>query len=138
MTIRSFSARPDRVKDGAVRMISDIAEAHGLRSRPNTRTGTRSRSAISPRPAFAEHTVAALFGRERFDPLKYPRTGAEDFSFVLERLPGRSCSSAPARRTGPPATAPFNHSAEAVFDDAVLSDGAALYAELALRRLAAS
>jgi hippurate hydrolase len=37
-----------------------------------------------------------------------------------------------------PATAPFNHSAEAVFDDAVLSDGTALYAELALRRLTAS
>jgi hippurate hydrolase len=35
-----------------------------------------------------------------------------------------------------PATAPFNHSADAVFDDAVLADGAALYAELALRRLA--
>jgi metal-dependent amidase/aminoacylase/carboxypeptidase family protein len=37
-----------------------------------------------------------------------------------------------------PATAPFNHSADAVFDDEVLADGAALYAELALRRLAAS
>ena len=34
-------------------------------------------------------------------------------------------------------TAANNHSAEAVFDDAVLSDGTALYAELALRRLAA-
>jgi hippurate hydrolase len=36
-----------------------------------------------------------------------------------------------------PGNAPFNHSAEAVFDDAVLPDGTALYAELALRRLAA-
>ena len=35
-----------------------------------------------------------------------------------------------------PLTAPTNHSAHAVFDDAVLADGAALYAELALRRLA--
>ena len=34
------------------------------------------------------------------------------------------------------ATAPFNHSPEAVFDDVVLADGAAIYAELALRRLA--
>jgi hippurate hydrolase len=37
-----------------------------------------------------------------------------------------------------PGTAPFNHSAEAVFDDAVLPDGTALYAELAVRRLAAA
>jgi hippurate hydrolase len=36
-----------------------------------------------------------------------------------------------------PATAPYNHSAEAVFDDAIIADGTALYAELALRRLAA-
>jgi len=36
-----------------------------------------------------------------------------------------------------PATAPDNHSPNAVFDDAVLGDGAALYAELAARRLAA-
>ena len=35
-----------------------------------------------------------------------------------------------------PLTAPTNHSAHAVFDDAVLADGAAPYAELALRRLA--
>ncbi|MCW2940718.1 MAG: amidohydrolase, partial [Actinomycetia bacterium] len=33
------------------------------------------------------------------------------------------------------ATAPFNHAPEAAFDDAVLPDGAALLAELALRRL---
>jgi hypothetical protein len=31
---------------------------------------------------------------------------------------------------------PTNHSAVAVFDDAALADGTALYAELALRRLA--
>ena len=35
-------------------------------------------------------------------------------------------------------TAPFNHSAEAVFDDGIIPDGVALYAELALRRLAAA
>jgi hippurate hydrolase len=34
-----------------------------------------------------------------------------------------------------PGTAPFNHSALAVFDDMVLADGAALFAELAVRRL---
>ena len=34
-----------------------------------------------------------------------------------------------------PETAPTNHSAVAVFDDAALADGTALYAELAVRRL---
>jgi hippurate hydrolase len=36
-----------------------------------------------------------------------------------------------------PATAAFNHSPEAAFDDAVLADGAAVYAALAIKRLAA-
>jgi metal-dependent amidase/aminoacylase/carboxypeptidase family protein len=35
-----------------------------------------------------------------------------------------------------PASAPNNHAADAIFDDSVLGIGAALYAELALRRLA--
>jgi hypothetical protein len=35
------------------------------------------------------------------------------------------------------ATSPFNHSPYATFDDGVLADGAALYAELAINRLEA-
>jgi hippurate hydrolase len=35
------------------------------------------------------------------------------------------------------AASPFNHSPYATFDDGVLADGAALYAELATQRLAA-
>ena len=34
-----------------------------------------------------------------------------------------------------PASAPFNHAADAVFDDSVLADGVTLLAELALRTL---
>ena len=35
-----------------------------------------------------------------------------------------------------PVTSPYNHSPEAGFDDSVIVDGTAVYAELALRRLA--
>ena len=139
MTIRSFSAEArSRVKDGAVRMIREIAEAHGLTVATEYKDGYPVTVSDQSETAFAEHAVAALFGRERFDPLKYPRTGAEDFSFVLERVPGAFLFLGACPPDWVPATAPFNHSAEAVFDDAVLSDGTALYAELALRRLAAS
>jgi hippurate hydrolase len=37
-----------------------------------------------------------------------------------------------------PVTAAFNHSPQALFDDAVLAEGAAFFAELALDRLAAA
>ena len=52
--------------------------------------------------------------------------------------PVRDVASAHALSACPPdadpAAAPFNHSAEAVFDDAVLADGTTLLAELTLRR----
>ena len=65
-----------------------------------------------------------------------PVMGSEDFSRVLDRVPGAylflgACAG------DDPATAPMNHSPLAEFDDAVLGDGAALLAELAVRRLAA-
>ena len=57
---------------------------------------------------------------------------------MLEEVPGAFLMLGACTPDADPFTAPFNHSAEAVFDDAVLPDGTALYAELALRRLAAS
>jgi amidohydrolase len=138
-TIRSFSAEARaRVRDGSARMIREIAEAHGLTATTDYLDGYPVTMADQAEAAFAEHAAAALFGRERFDPQKFPMTGSEDFSFVLERVPGAFMFVGACPPDRVPATAPFNHSAEAVFDDAVLSDGTALYAELALRRLTAS
>jgi hippurate hydrolase len=138
-TIRSFSAETrTRVKDGTTRMVREIAEAHGLTVTTEYLDGYPVTITDQSEAAFAEHAVAGLFGRDRFDPQKYPMTSAEDFSFVLERVPGAFLFVGACPPDRVPATAPNNHSAEAVFDDAVLSDGTALYAELALRRLTGS
>ena len=77
-----------------------------------------------------------MFGPERAELAEFPITGAEDFSFVLEQVPGAFVMLGACPPGTDPQTAPTNHSAFAVFDDAVLADGTALYAELALRRLA--
>ena len=53
-------------------------------------------------------------------------TGSEDFSFVLEQVPGAFVMLGACPPDADADTAPFNHSAEAVFDDAVLADGTAL------------
>ena len=73
--------------------------------------------------------------RRRYDEEPDPDPGTEDFSYVLERVPGAYLSIS-ACATEDPLTAPDNHSARAVFDDSVLPDCAALLAELALRRMA--
>ena len=85
--------------------------------------------------AFAASTVAEVLGEDRYFAAPDPLTGSEDFSYVLEEVPGAFLMLGACPADIDPYTAPFNHSAEAVFDDAVLPDGTALYAELALRRL---
>ena len=56
---------------------------------------------------------------------------------MLEQVPGAFLMLGACLPGADPATAPFNHSPEAAFDDAVLADGAAVYATLAIKRLAA-
>ena len=80
--------------------------------------------------------IAGVFGPERGERAEFPMAGAEDFSFVLEQVPGAFVMLGACPPGTDPLTAPTNHSAHAVFDDAALADGTALYAELALRRLA--
>ena len=55
---------------------------------------------------------------------------------MLEQVPGAFILLGACPPGADPATAPANHSAEAVFDDSVLADGVAVYAALALRTLA--
>jgi amidohydrolase len=138
-TVRTFSAaaRAD-VKIAAVRLVRDITAAHGLSVRAGWTEGYPVTVNDPDETAFAQQTVTGLFGTGSFTPAANPLTGAEDFSFVLEQVPGSFVMLGACLAGSDPATAPFNHSADAVFDDGVLADGAALYAELAMRRLAAA
>jgi hippurate hydrolase len=56
---------------------------------------------------------------------------------VLAEVPGTFIGLSAVPRGADHATSAFNHSPYATFDDGVLADGAALYAELAISRLAA-
>ena len=65
-----------------------------------------------------------------------PIMGAEDFSYVLQRVPG-AMAFLGARPAGQDlATAPMNHSNHVVFDEPALAVGIATYAAVALRHLA--
>ena len=79
-----------------------------------------------------------VFGEERYEEMPDPITGSEDFSRVLDAVPGAFIFHRRRRRPASTrTTAPTNHSPRADFDPAVLPDGAALYAELAVRKLGA-
>jgi amidohydrolase len=137
-TARSYSRKSRAALTELVpRLIKDIASAHGLTVDAEYATEYPVTINDPTEAAFALDAITAAFGPERGEHAEFPITGAEDFSFVLEQVPGAFVflGACPADRD--PESAPTNHSAVAVFDDAALPDGTALYAELALRRLAA-
>ena len=137
-TVRSFSGvARDRVRAASLRLIADLAAAHGLRAEAEYLDGYPVTVNDAAETAFAAQAVAAMFGEGRLIAQANPLPGAEDFSFVLDEVPGVFLMLGAGPEGSDPGTAPFNHAADAVFDDAFLPDGAALLAELALRRLSA-
>lgn len=136
-TVRSFSPQARaRAQEAVLRLVRDIASAHGLSAEAEFVDGYPLTVNDAAEVTFARGVVTSMFGAEAFVAAPDPVTASEDFSYVLQQVPGAFVILGACPPGADPATAPFNHSAEAVFDDAVLSGGAALLAELALRRLA--
>jgi amidohydrolase len=81
-------------------------------------------------------TAADLLGRRASAPMPVPLMGAEDFSYVLQRVPGVMAFLGACPPGLEPATAPPNHSNLVVFDEEPLPAGVALYARMALDALA--
>lgn len=138
-TVRSFSpAARDRIRTAAVTLISDIATAHGVSARAHFRDSYPVTVNDETEAQFAAQVATDLLGDGRCLAQPNPLTGAEDFSFVLEQVPGAFVMLGACPPGTDPSDAPFNHAPDALFDDSVLATGAALYAELARRRLASA
>ncbi|GDY32518.1 M20 metallopeptidase family protein [Gandjariella thermophila] len=134
-TVRTFSeAARARVRDAAVRVCREIAAAHGLRA--DVEYADEYPATVNDPAEYdlVADTVREVFGEDRFAPMENPLPGSEDFSRVLREVPGAYVFLG-ACLSGEPESAPNNHSPLAAFDDRVLADGAALLAELAVRRL---
>jgi len=137
-TIRTFSQEVrDLVARGTVRVCEGIAAAHGLEVDAVCTPQYPVTVNDGAEAAFAGEAVADLFGGDAFTPMAKPLTGAEDFSRVIAEVPGAMVFLSAVPPGSDYESLPNNHSQYAVFDDGVLGAGAALYAGLALRRLAA-
>jgi amidohydrolase len=138
-TVRTFSPQArDLVKETSVRLARELASAHGLTADVEYEDVYPVTINDGGEFEFTRQTVGEVFGEHRFVTAPNPLTGSEDFSYVLEQVPGAFVMIGACPPETDALTAPFNHSAEAVFDDGIIPDGVALYAELALRRLAAA
>lgn len=84
---------------------------------------------------FTKNTLEAFYGSERVVVDEEPMMGAEDFAFVLEKVPGTFFFLGASPEHVDLSTAAYNHSPHVLFDDAVLADQASALAELAFQRL---
>ncbi|TWP38540.1 M20 metallopeptidase family protein [Leekyejoonella antrihumi] len=136
-TIRTFSEENrERMQRVVPRLIQGIAAAHGLTAEVHYNIEYPRTVTDLSETQRAEQVIGGLLGEERLTRLATPISGSEDFSHVLDRVPGTFIGLGAVTPGVDPATAAFNHSPHAIFDDGVLTDGAALYAELATTRLA--
>ena len=122
------AAMPELIR----RVAEGVASAHGVRAE------------VEFRPVYpvtvndarvAEHAIelaAELVGKDGAIWRRDPIMGAEDWSYVLERLPGAMVFLGARPPEHPLEGYPMNHSNRVVFDEAALPIGSALYAAFAL------
>ncbi|GAB96713.1 hippurate hydrolase [Kineosphaera limosa] len=135
-TMRSFSdEHRARLREVIERVATGVAQAHGATAEVLIDVGYPVTVNEDGETEFAASVARELFGDDRHVRWVDPLSGAEDFSYVLEQVPGSFVGLSAVPPGVDPATADTNHSPRATFDDSVLADGAALYAGLALSRL---
>jgi len=135
-TVRTFSGATGALIGGlAVEVCQGVARAHGLDVDADYIPEYPVTVNDPAEAAFLADTVGDVFGPEAYLPMDHPEPGSEDFSRVLQAVPG-SYVMLGASVDEDYAASPSNHSPLARFDDAVMPLGALLHAELALRSLA--
>ena len=82
--------------------------------------------------AWIRDLAVELAGEEQVLDMDYPIMGGEDFSYVIERVPGMMAFLGARPASEDPVTAPQNHSNRVIFDEGSMALGVALYAAAAL------
>ena len=135
-TVRRFSdASASKLHDGIQDTLQGVARAHGVEVEIDYGDEYPLTVNDAAEVEFAAGVVREVFGEERYDDLPDPIAGSEDFSRVLAAVPGAFVFIGATLPGLDPDTAASNHSPRADFDASVLPEEAALYAELAVRKL---
>jgi len=134
-TIRTFSPENrSRIQVETVRLCKSIADAYGLKAEVKVVEQYPVTANNGSHAQFVGKVAADLFGSEGFLEMPHPIAGAEDYSRVLEQVPG-SYVFLGASVDQDFTKSEVNHSPRARFDEAVMYRGAALLSELAVRSL---
>jgi len=136
-TLRTLSQRHrDKLHAALEQLATGIAAAHGASARVTITPGFPV-TYCDPRAVDLGEAVAReLFGDSAFKRLGQPIMGAEDFSYVLEKIPGAMFFLGVAHEGADWHKCPAIHSPRMMVDEEALPRGAALLAGCAVRFLA--
>jgi hippurate hydrolase len=138
-TVRTFSeAVHAMVEERFTRVCEGVSSAHGLTVTVDYQRGYPVTVNTSVEVDRVARLSVDLFGDLAYHPAAQPIAGAEDFSYVLQEVPGAFFGLGATARGTDPATAAYNHSPQANFDDGALAVGPAMLAALAMDRLSES
>ena len=134
-TIRTLSPeRREEVRDALRTLAQGIAAAHECRAEVAVIEGFPP-TINDPRAVDLFEAVAGELPGGMFERMEHPIMGAEDFSYVLEKVPGAMAFLGVAAEDADWARCYGIHSSRMVVDEAVLPRGAAILAGCALRFL---
>lgn len=135
-TIRALSAKTrGRVHEAINTVAAGIASAHGMQADVTIELGYPVTVNDAPSADFGLDVAEAVVGSSSVARMPNPVMGAEDFSYVLEKIPGAMLFLGGTPQGIDPRTAAPNHSNRVQFDEQAMVSGMALYSSLALRTL---
>jgi hippurate hydrolase len=133
-TLRSVSEKArETARDGIRRVAEGIAAAHGVDAKVHLVPGYPVTVNDAEFAAFARAVASEVVGDESVIDMRAPIMGAEDFSYVLQRVPGALVFLGVRPPDGP--GEPL-HSSKMRIDEDAMATGIALHAAVALRWLA--
>jgi amidohydrolase len=132
-TVRTVSELTrERVLEGVRRVADGIATAHGAEAQVELIRGYPVTANDAGFAQFVLDTAREVLGAERVTPMRNPVMGSEDFSYVLQRVPGAMANLG----TRPDSGEVFpNHSNRMLVNEAALASGIAMHVAVALRFL---
>ena len=135
-TIRTISEATRLAVRANVRQVAvGIGAAHGAKIEVDIEPGY---PVTVNDPVFTDLVLSAareVLGEDDVIEVPAPIMGAEDFSYVLQQVPGTIAFVGARPADEDPATAPMNHSNRVVFDESAMAVGVATYVAVALRHL---
>ncbi|MFN7175502.1 MAG: M20 family metallopeptidase [Thermaurantiacus sp.] len=135
-TIRTLSPRNRAwVQEGLRRLAEGIAKAHGAEAKVSFEEGFPVTICDARAVSFGARVTRETFGEDAWVDMPAPVMGAEDFSYILEKVPGAMFFLGASAKGSDWRQCCALHSNRMVMDEAVMARGAALHAALAERFL---